>query len=583
MNIPSKSRPENGELGNVTRPDGQGKSLNREYTEQMMPGAAGAAGGPAVESLCCSAALDGGHPPHAMAGGPQWLRKSGAVRTREHFSRQILQHRLLLSQIRRGTKKPLLVMKFGGTSVGDAGRMEKVAEIVRDASRDNNVVVVVSAMAGVTNKLIEAARGAESGNHELVSAIFDELNRKHKAVADLLTRSPEDQNSIQQIMEGILRSGHQLCHGTLLLRELTVRALDSIAALGERLSAPLVATTLGVHGVASTAIDATELIVTDSFHGSAEPQMDPTRRRCEARLLPLLQNGIVPVVTGYIGSTPEGVVTTLGRGGSDYSATILAAALGADAVIIWTDVDGVLTADPRLVPGARTIPEISYREAAELAFFGAKVLHPKTLRPVMHGHIPVWIRNTFAPERPGTKITSSGSSNGSGAKALTAISDIALITIGGPGVLGVQEVLGRTFTTTARVQADVLLVSQCSSQNDICFAVPSPHAERTVQALRYEFAQDFAHEEAEHIALDPSVAIVAVVGEKMRRTPGIVGRTLSALGREDVNIIAIAQGSSECNVSFLVQKEDMQTALQAIHREFQLGASHCDVVPAKSA
>lgn len=583
MNTPSKSRLDSGELGNVTRPDEQGGRSTREHTEQMMSGATVAAVGPTIESLGRSAALDGGHPPHRIAGGAQWLRKSGAVRTREHFSRQILQHRLLPSQIRRSTKKPLLVMKFGGTSVGDAGRIEKVAEIIRDASRDSNVVVVVSAMAGVTNKLIEAAKGAESGKPELVSTIFDGLNRKHKAVADLLTRTPEDQNSIQQIIEEILLSGHHLCQGTLLLRELTPRALDSIAGLGERLSAPLVATALGVHGVASKAIVATELIVTDSFHGSAEPQMDVTRRHCETRLLPLLQNGIVPVVTGYIGSTPEGVVTTLGRGGSDYSATILAAALDADEVIIWTDVDGVLTADPRLVPEVRTIPEISYLEAAELAFFGAKVLHPKTLRPVIHGHIPVWIRNTFAPERLGTKITSSGSSNGSGAKALTAISDISLITLEGPGIVGVQDVLGRTFTTTARVQADVLLVSQCSSQNDICFAVPSAHAQRTVQALRNEFAQDFAHEEVEHLALDPSVAIVAVVGENMRRTPGIVARTLSALGREDVNTIAIAQGSSECNVSFLVQKEDMQTALQTIHREFQLGASHCEVFPAKSA
>lgn len=567
----------------MTRPDKQGGRSTREYTEHMISGATGAAVGTTGEDLGCSTALDGGHPPHPMAGDAQWLRKSGAVRTREHFSRQILQHRLLPSQIRRSTKKPLLVMKFGGTSVGDAGRIEKVAEIVRDASTDNNVVVVVSAMAGVTNKLIEAAKGAESGKHELVSTIFDELNREHKAVAELLTRSPEDQNSILQIIEEILLSGHHLCQGTLLLRELTLRALDSIAGLGERLSAPLVATALGVHGVASRAIVATELIVTDSFHGSAEPQMDATRRRCETRLLPLMQNGIVPVVTGYIGSTPEGVVTTLGRGGSDYSATILAAALDADEVIIWTDVDGVLTADPRLVPDVRTIPEITYREAAELAFFGAKVLHPKTLRPVMHCHIPVWIRNTFAPERRGTKITSSGSSNGSGARALTAISDISLITIGGPGLVGVQDILGRAFTTTARAQADVLLVSQCSSQNDVCFAVLSAHAQRTVQALRYEFAQDFAHEEVEHIALDPSVAIVAVVGEKMRRTPGIVGRTLSALGREDVNTIAIAQGSSECTVCFLVQRKDMQTALQTIHREFQLGASHGEVFPAKSA
>jgi aspartate kinase len=300
--------------------------------------------------------------------------------------------------------------------------------------------------------------------------------------------------------------------------------------------------------------------------------MDLTRERCRARLRPLIEKGIVPVVTGFIGATEEGVLTTLGRGGSDYSATILGAALDADEVIIWTDVNGVLTADPRLVPGASTIPEISYREAAELAYFGAKVLHPKTLRPVMQSDIPVWIRNTFAPEMRGTKITPVGVPSAGGVKALTAIGDVALITVGGPGIVGMRDVLGRTFTTTAAVRADILLISQSSSQNDICFIVPLSVAKRTVEALRQEFAQDLAHETVEHITLDPTVAIVAVIGEKMRGIPGIVGRTFGALGRENVNVIAIAQGSSECNISVVVAQADMKVALLTTHREFQLGA-----------
>jgi bifunctional aspartokinase / homoserine dehydrogenase 1 len=285
----------------------------------------------------------------------------------------------------------------------------------------------------------------------------------------------------------------------------------------------------------------------------------------------LLQQGQVPIVTGFIGATAEGVLTTLGRGGSDYSATILGAALDADEIIIWTDVEGVLTADPRLVSDARTIPEISYREAAELAYFGAKVLHPKTLRPVLPAGIPVWIRNSFAPEKLGTKITAQGRSIGGGVKALTAIRDVALISVGGPGIVGVPDVVGRTFSTTAQLRAEVLLISQSSSQNDICFIVAKANAQETLEALRREFAQDLTHQVVDHITMDPNIAIVAVVGENMRGTPGVAGRTFYCLGQEGVNIIAIAQGSSETNISFVVSDESVKSALLATHREFGLG------------
>jgi bifunctional aspartokinase / homoserine dehydrogenase 1 len=367
-----------------------------------------------------------------------------------------------------------------------------------------------------------------------------------------------------------VREAKRLCEGTALIHELTARTLDSVSSLGERLSAPLVAGALSERGVRSEGIEATGLIVTDSYHGAAEPLMEPTRIRCEARLRPLLQQGVVPVVTGFIGATAEGVLTTLGRGGSDYSATILGGALGADEVIIWTDVNGVLTADPRLVPGARTIPEISYREAAELAHFGAKVLHPKTLRAVTQSGIPVWIRNTFEPEHPGTKITPQGRSSSAGVKALTAIRDVSLIAVGGPGIVGLPDVVGRTFSTTSNVRANVLLISQSSSQNDICFIVFSSDAKRTVDALRQQFAQDLMHQKVEHITLDPNIAIVAVVGENMRGTVGMAGRTFSVLGRENINIIAIAQGSSETNISFVVSSQDMKRALLAVHQEFAL-------------
>ena len=466
--------------------------------------------------------------------------------------------------------KPLCVMKFGGTSVGDASCVARAAQIAARQATHSSVIVVVSAMSGVTNRLIAAATRAGTGDRQEAAAALEDLKQQHDAALAVLISRQEERDKIGLLMQEILDEGRRLCEGTALLCQLTPRTLDSISSLGERLSAPLVAGALAQIGVRSEAVDATELIVTDGYHGSAEPLMDATRRRSEARRRPLLDDGVIPVVTGFIGATSEGVLTTLGRGGSDYSATILGAALGADQIIIWTDVDGVLTADPRLVPGARTIPDISYREAAELAYFGAKVLHPKTLRAVMEAGIPVWIRNSFAPELPGTKITPRGRTNGGGVKALTAISEVALISVGGPGIVGVPDVVGRTFSTTAAARANVLLISQSSSQNDICFIVASAEAARTVDALRQEFSKDLSHQQVEHITLDPDIAVVAVVGENMRGTPGVAGRTFSALGRDHVNIIAIAQGSSETNISFVVERKAMQAALQATHREFEL-------------
>ena len=470
----------------------------------------------------------------------------------------------------------LQVMKFGGTSVGDATCIARTAQIVAKAARKNPCVVVVSAMSGVTNRLIEAARKAANGDATEGAHLTNVLRSQHAAAVEALIAEPKERQSVVQKLDGVLAEARRLCDGTALLRELSPRTLDEISSLGERLSAPIVAAALVTLGLRSESIDATELIVTDAFHGGAEPHMELTREKAQARLRALLAQGIVPVVTGFIGATAEGKLTTLGRGGSDYSATILGAALDASEVVIWTDVDGVLTADPRLVPEARTIPVISYREAAELAYFGAKVLHPKTLNPVMQAGITVWIRNSFAPERPGTKITPEGRSIGGGVKALTAIRDVTLIAVGGPGIVGLPDVVGRTFSTTADLRANVLLISQSSSQNDICFIVSAGDAERTVEALRKEFAQDLAHHKVEHVTVVNNIAIVAVVGENMRGTPGVAGRTFAAMGRENINLIAIAQGSSESNISFVIEDQAVKKALIATHKEFGLAVAAPD-------
>ncbi|HZP32125.1 MAG TPA: aspartate kinase [Candidatus Acidoferrales bacterium] len=467
----------------------------------------------------------------------------------------------------------LCVMKFGGTSVGDASCIARAAEIVKSAAAERPVAVVVSAMSGVTNRLIDAAHHAEAGEGEYAAKVITELRAQHKKALDALVKDSKRAAEVEKSLSAVLAELERLLQGTALLRELTPRALDAISGMGERLSAPLLAAALNPLGVSAVAVSATEVIVTDPHHGRAEPLMGPTRERAEKVLRPLLKKGVVPVVTGFIGATIERVPTTLGRGGSDYSATILGAALDAQETIIWTDVDGVKTADPKLVAEARTIDEISYNEAAELAYFGAKVLHPNTLRPVTAAGVPVWIRNSFAPQKPGTKITTRGNSNGGGVKALTAIRGVTMITVGGPGIVGLTDVLARSFAATSALRINVLFVSQSSSQNDICFVITSADEKRAVEALRAAFAPEIAEETVEHVSCNSNVAIVAVVGENMHGIPGIAGRTFSALGREGINIIAIAQGSSEYNISLVIEATATQHAMRTLHKEFRLHES----------
>src|SRR5712671_6680567 len=295
-----------------------------------------------------------------------------------------------------------------------------------------------------------------------------------------------------------------------------------------------------------------------------------TREKTRAALGPLLEAGGIPVVTGYIAATAKGIPTTLGRGGSDFSATILGAALDAQEIIIWTDVNGVLTADPRIVPDAVTLEEVSYIEAGELAFFGAKVLHPMTLRPVIESGIPVWIRNTFEPQKTGTKITQTARPSAQCVKAVTATRDVALITVAGPGIIGVPDIAARIFVATASVRANIVMISQSSSQDSICFVVQAADAKRTEKALRDALYDDVHQHDLEHIKVNRSVAIVAAVGENMAGTPGIAGRVFSTLGSEGINLIAIAQGSSEYNISFLVDSSAMEKAVKVLHQTFGL-------------
>ncbi len=463
-----------------------------------------------------------------------------------------------------------VVMKFGGTSVGSAAAIRQVAQIVAESHREHEIVVVVSAMNApelrTTDTLIAAARAAAAGDGDATALVVPKLLDLHmRAAAELAT--PAECAALEAELHTMLTYMSDLSRSIAVLGELTPRALDLFSGLGERINARLIAAAIRSAGLAATAIDATGLIITDDRYGAASPLMDATRERTRSVLLPMLTNGTVPIVTGFIGATRTGVPTTLGRGGSDYSCAILGAALDSDEVWFWKEVDGVLTANPKVVPEARTLPRLSYSEMGEMAYYGANVLHPKTVQPLVQRQIPIHIRNTFNPAHPGTVISAA---NGQGtAKAVTAIKDVRMITVGGPGMLGLQGVAARIFSAVARAGANTLLISQASSEQSVCLAVPRADAEAAAASLRAELAEDVSAHDVEHVeVLD--CAIIAVVGSGMRGTPGIAGRVFGALGQAGINIIAIAQGSTENNISLVVAPADANNAVQLIHRSFEL-------------
>ncbi|RME64832.1 MAG: aspartate kinase [Caldilineae bacterium] len=473
----------------------------------------------------------------------------------------------------------MIAMKFGGTSVGTTDSIAAVARIVARAVEEQaatgrpGVIVITSAMSGVTNTLIAAAQAAAEGDEGPYHDARNQLLVKHQVVAGQLIEDGVERAALGRLFDSRLREFERLCRSIAVLGELTQRGLDVVSGMGERLSAPLLAAVLRANGVKAQFVDAGELIITDDTFGSANPIMDQTVARCQDRLQPLVQSGIVPVITGFVGATEKGVPTTLGRGGSDYSAAIIGAALDVDEIQIWTDVDGVLTADPRIVPNARTLDELSYEEVAELAYYGAKVLHPKTVTPAVEKKIPLRVLNTFNPDHPGTRIVETTSDQRSGVKAITAIRNMRLITVAGRGMMGVPGIAARTFGAVARQQANVLMISQSSSEQSICFVVPDAEAAHVVDALEQEFERELSRNYIDQITSQGDIVIVAVVGSGMKGTPGIAARVFNALGAQAINVIAIAQGASEANISLVVLQTDADNALRAIHDAFELGVT----------
>ena len=463
-----------------------------------------------------------------------------------------------------------LVMKFGGTSVGSAGAVERLVAITRRAQTDwPRVVVVVSAMNGVTDLLLAGAHAAAGGDEARPTQIAGELANRHASVLNELVDADGKDKPLmaeaQMMFAASVFEFERLCQAVRVLGEASPRALDAISSLGERMSAPLVAAALVAAGIPARVVDAARVVVTDGMHQSASPDMEATAARAETVVVPLLQDGCVPVVTGFVGATPAGVVTTLGRGGSDFSAAILGVALNADEVWIWTDVDGVMTADPRLVPQARTLPELTFREISELAFYGAKVLHPKTIRPVVERGLALWVKNTFNPTGPGTRVAPDTGGTHGGVKAVTVFKGQCIITLEGRGMIGIPGIAARTFAAVARTGTSVAMISQASSEQSICFVVPCTATAAVMRALHDEFRLELARRDIDGVSSSPESAVVTVVGAGMRHTPGISGRVFGALGQAGVNVAAIAQGSSECSISLVVSAAEADSAVRAIH------------------
>jgi len=459
------------------------------------------------------------------------------------------------------------VLKFGGSSLATPGRIRDVVTIVLDEARREAPIVVVSAFQGITNQLIDCARLAERGDARYERE-WTAIARRHGAAIDDLI-GPRRGRRTRKAADGLLAELRDALHGIQLLGHCPPQALDVVASFGERLSALIVAAYLERFRPARFA-DARDFVITDDQFTQASVIFGKTNRASRKYFAPLLRSrrrGVIPVVTGFIGSTADGRTTTIGRNGSDYTAAIVGAAMDASVIEIWTDVDGVLSADPKAVPGAFVLPQISYEEAMELSYFGAKVLHSAAIAPAVAKNIPLLIKNTFNPSAAGTLISKSTSDQGHPAKGISSVGDLTLLTIRGLTMVGVPGIAERLFRALAARKVNVILISQASSEHTICFAVQTTDAEAAVEAIHEEFRFEF-HSRLTALDQKSDQMIVAVVGDGMKGRPGVAGEVFGALGRNNINISAIAQGASERNISCVIDRTHQVRALNAIHQAF---------------
>ena len=467
------------------------------------------------------------------------------------------------------------IMKFGGTSVLDAERIRSTVAIIVDHARREPVVVVLSAMRGVTDSLIQSAEQAQDGDLAYRTTLSEIADRQESAVQELFAvdarrSSGPATETLRSGLHALLEELAEILHGVSLVRECSPRTMDLVMSFGERLNCTLVADYLRFLGEKASFVDARGLIVTDGSHGRAQVDYAATRERTRDGLSEV--DGI-PIVTGFIASSRDGSTTTLGRDGSDFTASIIGASIGASVIEIWTDVDGVLSADPRYVESAFVVPQMTFQDAMELSYFGAKVIHPSTMIPAVRANIPIVIKNTLRPEAPGTLISEKAAAEGRTVTGIASIEDVALINVEGSGMIGVRGIASRVFRALADADVNVIMISQASSEHSICLVCRESEADAAVGSLERELAREVASGAVERFQLVRDLEIVAIIGGNMRGTPGISGRLFSALGEERINVLAIAQGSSERNISFVVSKNDSRRALNTVHRAFLEGGA----------
>ena len=453
------------------------------------------------------------------------------------------------------------VLKFGGTSVGTLDSISQVIRIISDNKQP--VAVVYSAMGGVTNKLIEIGTLASKGDARYLD-ILQSIEERHFAVIRALV-DVKAQSSIIAKIKGNFNEIEDLLKGITYIRELSIRTMDLLLSFGERLSSQIITFLLNEQGIKAKYIDAREIIKTNSNYGFAEVDFEETNTLINDALA---ENNQVYCITGFIASNKDNITTTLGRGGSDYTASIIGAALGSEVIEIWTDVNGMMTADPRKVKNAFTIPDISYSEAMELSHFGAKVIYPPSLVPAFLKNIPIKVLNTFERKHPGTTISKEINQKGYSITGISSIDEISLVNLQGNGMIGVAGVSAKLFGLLADNKISVILISQASSEHSICFAVDPKSAENVREILEAGFKAEIQNGDIENISIQNNLSIIAVVGEGMKSSSGTSGKLFSVLGKNGINVIATAQGSSELNISVVIKKKDISKALNAIHETF---------------
>jgi aspartate kinase len=464
-----------------------------------------------------------------------------------------------------------IVMKFGGTSVGTGENIRRVADLVTQyAKKDCRVAVVVSALAGVTNNLFEVACQSKKSDEKHIEAFTKELLQKHMEAVSAAISSKQIQKEVTLITEKTIAELEKVLTGICYVGELSPKSKDYVVSFGERLSAPIVWGAIKDHKLETQCFTGKEAgIVTDSNFGDADPLMNYTTHLIRERVGPLLEKGTIPVVTGFIAANQDGIVTTVGRGGSDYTATILGVALQVDEIWIWTDVDGIMTTDPKIVPAARMLPQLSYQEATEMAIFGAKAMHPRALGPVIKENIPVRIRSVFHPDNQGTLITKEPQAEAREAvKAVAMIKDVAMLNIYGAGMVGAPGTYAKVFDVLGKNNINVMMISTAASEANISMVIKRGLLGRAISNI--EIALLDRGGIVSEVTTEDDVAVIAVMGANMKGTLGVASKIFSTVAKKGINIRMIAQGSSELNISFVVKEKDGAAVVRAIHEEFQL-------------